>query len=273
LGEQYSFCGPGFNRSIRLEARTEHLTSDAGALVLREVAQRLGLLDWLARRLDDPRTPGQVTHPKMELVTTVLLLQALGWTDQDDADRLRLAPALRLAVSSRGGDAALRPAPAGEQHPEGLASQPTLSRAYAWLSSETNRRVLDNALLYLAGQRIRAANHGHRQRDETLDIDSLPVEVFGAQPGSAYNGHYHATVYHPLVASLGGQRDLVGVMLRSGAVHSATDAVPFILDKVAWMRREVCQRVTVRLDAGFPDDPTLCALEDEKIVSAAPPPS
>ena len=265
MGAQYNFEGPEFNRSIRIEARPERLSSDAGALMLREVAERLGLLAWLQRRLDDPRDPLLVTHPTMEVVLTTLLLQAQGWSDQDDADRMRQDPVLRLAVSSRGGDAALRPSPAEEQAPEGLASQPTLSRALGWLSSETNRRVLDNALLFTAGQRIRAANGGHRLRDETLDIDSLPIEVFGEQPGSEYNGHYHGDVYHPLIASLGGQRDLVGVMLRPGSLHTAADAIPFILDKVAWMKAEVCQRVTVRLDAGFPDDNLLKALEEKGI--------
>ena len=57
MGAQYSFEGPEFNRSIRIEARPERLSSDAGALMLREVAERLGLLTWLKPRLDDPRDP------------------------------------------------------------------------------------------------------------------------------------------------------------------------------------------------------------------------
>ena len=91
MGAQYSFEGPEFNRSIRIEARPERLSSDAGALMLREVAERLGLLAWLKRRLDDPRDPLLVTHPTMDVVLTTLLLQAQGWSDQDDADRLRQA--------------------------------------------------------------------------------------------------------------------------------------------------------------------------------------
>ena len=46
---------------------------------------------------------------------------------------------------------------------------------------------------------------GGWRRPETLviDIDSLPVEVHGEQPGSAWNGYYHRRVYHPIVAAAG----------------------------------------------------------------------
>jgi len=54
LGAQYSFEGPEFNRSIRIEAWPERLSSDAGALMLREVTERLGLLAWLQRTRSPP---------------------------------------------------------------------------------------------------------------------------------------------------------------------------------------------------------------------------
>ena len=61
-----------------------------------------------------------------ELLRTQILLMAQGWTDADDADWLRDDPILRLSVSDRRGQSPLREADDGA--PEGLASQPTLSR-------------------------------------------------------------------------------------------------------------------------------------------------
>ena len=81
-----------FNRSLRIESRPERLTSEAGAVVLREVLERLGLVDWLVKRLVDHRDPELITHPLSELVTTSLLLLGQGWRDQDDADTLRNDP-------------------------------------------------------------------------------------------------------------------------------------------------------------------------------------
>ena len=103
-----------FNRSLRVEARPERLTAEAGAVLLREVVERLGVTRWLAERLTDTRDPELVTHPLVELLNTSLLLLGQGWRDQDDADTLRHDPILRLAVSTRRGVSPLerRPAPA-----------------------------------------------------------------------------------------------------------------------------------------------------------------
>ena len=96
-----------FNRSIIVEDRPERLTADAGVLVLRQIDHRLGLTDWLAARLTDPRKGDSITHPQVELLRTRLYLIAQGHRDGDDADRLALDPALRLAVSQRRGTAPL----------------------------------------------------------------------------------------------------------------------------------------------------------------------
>ena len=55
----------------------------------------------------------------------------------------------------------------------------------------------------LAGWRLKAMGRWRRPETLVIDIDSLPVEVHGEQPGSAWNGYYHRGVYHPIVASAG----------------------------------------------------------------------
>ncbi len=262
MGEDLTLFRAEFNGSLRIEARSERLTSEAGAVVLREVLERLGLTDWLVERLDDPRDPDLVTHPLAELLHTALLLLGQGWRDHDDADTLRGDAALRLAVSTRRGVSPLQAPAAGEaRRPAGLASQPTRSRLGRALSAEANRAVLRAGLLEVAARRIRSSRGGHRLRYLTIDVDSLPVEVHGHQPGSAYNGHYHARVYHPLVASVAETGDVLDVQLREGQAHTADGALGFIeplLDRVA---RELCQVASVRIDAGFPEEAWLAALE------------
>lgn len=94
-----------FNRSLVIEDRPERLTGDAGVLALRQIDYRLGLTDWLATHLTDPRNQDLITHPQVELLRTRLYLLAQGHRDADDADRLGLDPAFRLAVSQRRGTA------------------------------------------------------------------------------------------------------------------------------------------------------------------------
>jgi|Deesub1362A_J573_1020465.scaffolds.fasta_scaffold33944_1 hypothetical protein len=49
--------------SIRIEARQERLTTDPGAVLLREIMERLGIVGWLAERIANPRRPELVVHP------------------------------------------------------------------------------------------------------------------------------------------------------------------------------------------------------------------
>jgi hypothetical protein len=253
--------------------REERLTSNAGAVVLREAMERLGVVEALTSRLSDPRSPEWITHPLSELLRSSLLLLALGHRDQDDADLVRDDGVLRLAVSNRRGVGPLmrrrgvegRELSKNPEVPDGLASQPTLSRLMRTLSSFGNRQVLREELTALAARRFRATRGGHRQRDLTLDVDSLPIEVHGHQPGSEYNGHYHSRIYHPLIATIGETGDIVDGQLRAGNAHTAEGALDFILPLVDRLEQQMCQIAAVRMDAGFPAEPLLHGLDTRRI--------
>jgi len=269
MGEELTLFRAEFNRSLRIESRKERLSGDAGAILLREVMERLGLEAWLEDRLVDPRNTLMVTHPQIELINTAVLLFAQGWRDQDDADLLRDDPVFRLAVSKRRGVGPLerRPREQGQQLdrnpsvPDGLASQPTLSRLIRVLARDENRGVLRQSLLTAAARRVKAMRGGRRRRYVTLDIDSLPIVVHGHQPGSEHNGLYHARIFHPLVATAAELGDLLDVRLRPGNAHTAEGALEFIVPLVERVERELCQVASVRMDAGFPEDELLSALE------------
>ena len=261
---------PSFNGSIRIEGRPEKLTSEAGALILREAMDHIQIIEWMASRINDPRDPDLITHPMSELLRTSMLLLGMGWRDQDDADALRHDPTMRMSASDRRGTSPLDTRPIPEdgsplsknpEVPDGLASQPTLSRLVALLSTEEHRAVLRGALLEAAAARIIAMNRGHRPRYLTIDVDSLPVEVHGQQLGSEYNGHYHVRMYHPLVATVGETGDLLDLELRAGAVHTADGGLEFILALLDKVESRLCQVASVRIDAGFPEEKLLGAME------------
>src|SRR5262245_2649523 len=92
------------------------LTSDAGALLLREVDRRLGLLDALDRAIPDPRDPDAITHAQRTLLAQRVFGIALGYEDLNDHQTLR-DDALLQAATGRGLDAA-----------QPLASPPTACR-------------------------------------------------------------------------------------------------------------------------------------------------
>lgn len=263
MGEsQSTLFQPEFNRSIQVEARPERLSGDAGALITREIFYRLGMEEFFETRLSDPRVSEQVVHPQSELLRTELLLRAQGFAYQGDVETLRDDPVLRLSVSERRGTRPLRSSEDSSE-PDGLASQPTLSRFQRTLSDQ--REPLREGLLEVAGRRTRAMNRGHRRRYLTIDLDSFPIEVHGQQEGSAYNGYYGYRCYHPLVASLGEQGDLLDVQLRPGNAHTSRGGHEFLLPLIDRVEEKLCQVASVRMDAGFPSEKLLGALEQRGV--------
>lgn len=258
MGEaQDSLFALDFNRSVRVEARPERLTSDAGAVLLRSLLERLGFEELVRRHLSDARDAARIRHGFLELLRTQLLLFAQGWSDQRDVALVGGDPALRLAISSRRGLSPLAAA---------LASQPTLSRLQHALASWENREGLQ-ALLRELARRLARLGAGERLAEAVLDLDSLPLEVHGHQPGSAWNGHYGCRCYHPLV--LRWERgDFLAASLREGNAHTADGALAFIIPSVLWAKG-LARRVWVRMDAGFPEDELLSTLEDEDVCYVA----
>jgi hypothetical protein len=253
-----------FNRSIHLEARPECVSGDSGSLLMRVLTDRLGYPELFARHLRDFRDPARVKHPYQELLRTAVLMLVQGWSDQSDVKLLRDDPALRLAVSSRRGQRPLREA-AGRE-PYGLCSQPTLSRLTQGLGMPENVRGL-LAVLLDAAERRRRLGRRVRLRETTVDLDSLPREVFGQQPGSAWNGHYRMRCYHPLVVR-SEWGDYLGAKLRPGNVHTADGGLAFVLP-ILRRARAWAEQVWLRADAGFPEPQLLETLEEEGFLYVA----
>jgi hypothetical protein len=255
-----------FNGSLRIEAREKRLSSNGGAILLREYAERIGILDWLVERLSDPRRQDLITHSFRELLLAALLLPAQGYEDQGDADALRNDPALKLAVSTRKGDAALREAlnlPGSHRVPEGLPSQPTLSRMVFELGIEDNRKGLRESHAELACRRVQEMR-GHRYQHLTIDVDDLSIYVGGDQIGAAYHPYYHARIYRPLIVSVAETGDILDVLLRKGTAHSSEkfdEVLPNLLDRI---EGKLCLSASVRMDAGFQGETVYLVLEKRK---------
>ena len=103
MGETLQPVMPQFNRSLRIESRADRLTGDPGAVMLREIMERSGILPWMTERLKDPRSEVDVPHDLASLIRTSVLLAAQGWRDHDDADALLHDPAFGPAACSAAG--------------------------------------------------------------------------------------------------------------------------------------------------------------------------
>lgn len=129
MGEDHGRIGPAhgwlfepsFNRSIKLRAADPRITSDAGALLLREADHRLGLTADLAARLIDPRRADRIRYTQVELLRQHIYATALGYPHQDHADTLAHDVAMKLAVWDRPSrQVAIHPAVMVDGHAERL---------------------------------------------------------------------------------------------------------------------------------------------------------
>jgi hypothetical protein len=97
------------------------------------------------------------------------------------------------------------------------------------------------ALIDLPGKWIDQLRQRKPKREIILDLDSSVSETYGRQEGSAYNGHFRCSCYHPLFC-FNQFGDLERAMLREGNVHSADDWRSVLEPVVARYRHEKLRR-------------------------------
>lgn len=210
-----------------------HISSDGGAVLLRQMDDRLGLSERLAALLPDEREPRKVKHDRREQMRQRLYQIALGYPDGNDADRLRHDPLLK-SVCDRGPQA------------EGLSSQPTLSR----LENAVDLRHLRTLVCEIEEQYVRSFTAAPDVI--ILDIDSTDDPTHGQQQLSFFHGYYDQHMYHPLVIFDGERGQLVSVVLRPGNVHAARGAMGVLRRVIRRLKQRFPQtQIVVRGDAAF----------------------
>ena len=209
------------------------ISSDGGALLLREMDEQLGLTADLASFLPDERNPARVEHSRLEQLRQRIYQIVLGYEDCNDADRLRLDPVLQTACDRTPDD------------PIGLSSQPTLSR----LENAPDGRALGR--LFRALERTYVASLDPETQEVILDIDATDDETHGQQQLSFYNGYYDHHMYHPLLV-YDGEGQLVTALLRPGRSHASRGAKGLLRRLIRKIRKRCPQAlIVVRGDSGF----------------------
>jgi hypothetical protein len=74
------------------------LTSDGGLLLLREVDQKLRLIERIDQVISDPRDPRYSVHLQAEMLTSRIFGIAAGYEDGNDHQQLRRDPAFQVAA-------------------------------------------------------------------------------------------------------------------------------------------------------------------------------
>ena len=234
-----------FDRRLMLQFRGSTITSDAGLLAYRELDDALHLTDTAADKLADARTGKNGRHRLAGLLRQSVFGRLAGYEDVNDAERLCRDPAMRWVV----GDRAISGSAASASQMGRFETK--------WLSRPENLAALAD----LPGQWIDKVRRRRAPKTVILDMDLSESPTYGEQEGSAYNGHFACTCYHPLFV-FNQFGDVERCALRPGNVHSA-DGWRAVLEPVIARYRGIVKHLYFRGDAAFANPEVYELLEAE----------
>ncbi|MHC4537744.1 MAG: IS1380 family transposase [Planctomycetota bacterium] len=234
-----------FDRKLKLEFHGTKVTSDGGLLAYRELDEALGLTSSVDSELRDIRTGKNTQHGLIALLRQAIYSRLAGYEDTNDAERLALDPAMRYVA---GGRAAERSA----------ASTSVMSRFETDILTQSKNLEL---LMNLVGGWVDRVHQRQSLQQIILDMDSSVSPTYGNQEGSAYNGFFECTCYHPLFC-FNQFGDLERALLRNGNVHSADDWQS-LLEPIVHRYRGYDLRRFFRGDAAFANPEMYRYLEAE----------
>ena len=220
-------------RTLQADFSGGVLTSDAGALLLREADRRLGLLDALDRALPDPRDPDLIAHPQRCLLAQRIFGIACGYEDLNDHQRLRDDPLWQTAVDHPGPDDAPQ-----------LASPPTLCRL------ENRVRRADLVKMAAALVECFIACHATPPEELVLDFDATDDPVHDRQENRFFHGYYDGYCFLPLYVTCGDP--LLVAYLRPSNIDAALHSRAILKLLVRRLRQAWPDvRIVARADSGF----------------------
>lgn len=234
------------------------LSSNGGALLLRQVAKATGLLDRLAGCFTDHRSADRVEYGVSTLLGQRLFGLALGSEDLNDHDELRHDPLLAACLDRLG---------AKRKDCAALAGRNTLGRLERSPSGSVTRYhkishdplAIEQVLVELFLKAKAAA-----PKQIVLDLDASDIPLHGDQEGKFFHGYYGHYCYLPLYIFCG--EHLLAAKLRPANIDGAAGAIDEVARIVTQIRDTwPSVRIILRADSGFARDDLMAWAEDNKV--------
>ena len=252
------------SRKVVADFSAGKLSSDGGALLLRQIDRGLGLSRTLAQCFEDRRNPDLIEHSVEELLAQRIQALALGYEDLNDHAQLRRDPLLAVAAGKLD--------PLGEHRRDekdrgfALASAATLNRLE--LSAEFSdryRRILPRP--EAIGRALLEMGVRCLPKDSpvlVLDFDATDDPLHGRQEGRFFHGYYDNYCYLPLFCFCG---DVVlWSQLRTSNRDGSDGTLEALQQIVVVIRKRFAHaKIIVRGDSAFARDALLSWCEAHEI--------
>lgn len=214
------------------------ISSDGGALLLRQTDQRLNLLPRLSKCFLDGRNQQLVEHSILQMVSQRIYGLALGYEDINDHEQLRNDPVFGVL--------------SGREDLKPLAGKSTLNRLE--LGTGINSRYkkitfwkdgMDELMVSLFLESYQQA-----PPEIVLDIDTTDLPLHGKQEGRFFHGYYDNYCYLPLYVFCGEQ--VLCCRLREANRDASAGALNEIRRIVTQIRQRWPKvKIVLRGDSGF----------------------
>ncbi len=243
------------------------ISSDGGALLLRETERLTGIIRQFAACFTDHRNPDLTEHTVEELIAQRVYALALGYEDLNDHDDLRRDPLLATVVGKADPTGKTRQRP--RDRGKALAGKSTLNRLEltpvgADKDSRYKKvvcRTHDVERLFVT---LFLQAHSRPPERIVLDLDATDDPIHGHQLGRFFHGYYKNFCYLPLYIFCGDH--LLCARLRPADIDAAAGSVKHLKRIVAQVREAWPEvKIVIRADSGFCREPIMAWCEADGV--------
>ena len=206
------------------------LSSDSGLLLIKEFAEKIGLVQLVYQLFQTNDSATFRIHIDPENLLQMIYQIIAAYFEDDCSDELTVDPVFKAILN--------KPM---------LASQPTISRFFNRMD-QTTLKQFDQI-----DSKMREIIYTIQSPEQMVfDLDSTLLNTYGEQEGEAFNYHYQAHGYHPLLCYDGITGDLLKVELRDGTHYCSKEADEFMIPLLQEYRSKYPSLpLYLRGDSGF----------------------
>jgi len=208
------------SKQVEVSYTGKDVSSDGGALLLKELDAQLGLIEHLVSCTRDERDQRYIDHSYLEMIKQRVFQIACGYEDGNDCNQLRTDSIFKLCANRL---------PESEKE---LASQPTISRL---------ENAISSTQLYKMAQTFVDQFIGSYPQEPGLiivDCDDTHHITYGDQQFTLFNNYYGEHCYMPLHIYEGCSGKLITTILKPGRRSKNVNVFAILKRIIAHLRAQ-----------------------------------